>query len=1035
MKKTFVLFWILTISVFSVVNAQNRTITGLVIEKEADLGIPGVSVIAPGTTVGTVTDIDGKFNLVVDQTTESIQVSFIGMETQIIKLDKRDHYTVFIENESIGLDEVIAVAYGTTKKSSFTGAATSIKGEKLATMQSANLSKSLEGTIAGVQVTQSSGQPGEGASIVVRGIGSMSTSSAPLIVLDGVPYEGSLNSIPAQDIESFSVQKDAVATSLYGARGANGIIIITTKRGKEGSVKINFDSRIGVNMRGVPNYDIVTDPAEYYELAWESGRNSLLGTYGYERAGREASKVLIDQNLKYNVYKDVPNQELVDPYTGKINPNATSTKWGNEWSTEPYHNGQRQEYNLSFSGGSKQSSYYASFGYLSDEGIIQGSDFERLSTRFQLDQKFTKWLKLSGSIAYIGTLQNSAESGNSLFRFTQTIAPIYPVYQYNIETGVQKLDVNGQPIFDYGVEHGRPYSPLSNPMADNTTNVNEKKADNINFRGSADFYLSEGLTFTVNGAYDLYFSNYSTYNSPLGGDAVDIGGVGYKTSSRYSSINLNQILNYEKSFGSNNFKVLLGHEIKHNESNQMSGGMANYFDPNNSEFANATLYQSLTSSYGEYALEGYFSQLNYNWADKYYLSGSLRRDGSSVFHPDNRWGNFWSVGASWRMSEETFVKNIDFINNLKFRASYGTQGKDAIGSWYAYQDQYNVVNTSGEPGVVFSSRGNPDLTWETGTNFTVGLDAYLFNKLSLTFDLFIQDTNDQLFKYYLPMSQGLPQYQWRNDMASRNTGFEIDMNYQLINKQDLRWSFNFNATHYKNEITQLPSQKDPNGYAEGSFWRSMGGTMFDFNDYEYAGVDSETGKALYYKYEFDHYGNKIPSTVEDVTEATLTKTGKNSIPDLVGGLGSSLSYKQFDFSFQAAYQLGGTLMDSNYSALMGSQVGGNYHRDMLKRWTPLNPNSDVPILTYNYQDMNAISDRFYTSASYFSIRNVTLAYNLPQNLMKRLNIDNCQIYATGDNLWLKSARKGLDPRQTTYGAVGFNYSAMRTISLGLKLNL
>ncbi|WP_075603492.1 SusC/RagA family TonB-linked outer membrane protein [Saccharicrinis aurantiacus] len=1039
MKKTIVLFWILALSVFSVCQAQNRTITGLVIEKDTDLGIPGVSVIALGTSGGTVTNMDGEFNLIVEQNVESIQVSFIGMQTQIVKLDQRDHYNVILDNESIGLDEVIAVAYGTTKKSSFTGAATSIKGEKLATMQSADLSKSLEGTIAGVQVTQSSGQPGSGASIVVRGVGSMSTSSAPLIVLDGVPYEGSLNSIPAQDIESFSVQKDAVATSLYGARGANGIIIITTKRGKEGTVKINFDSRIGINMRGVSNYDIVTNPTEYYELAWESQRNTLLSTYGYERAGREASKMLIDQNLKYNVYHDVHNQEVVDPYTGKINPNAKATKWGNEWTTEPFQNGQRQEYNLSFSGGSKQSSYYASFGYLSDEGIIQGSDFERLSTRFQIDQKFTKWLKLSGSVAYIGTMQNSATgsggSQSNLFMFTQSIAPIYPVYQYNIDTGVQKFDTNGQPLYDYGLETSRPFGTLSNPMATNTANINDNKSDNVNFRGAADFYIAEGLSFTVNGAYDLYFNNISTFMSPVGGDAASIGGLGYKTSSRYSSINFNQLMNYSKSIGGHNFKALLGHEIKQNKSNQMNGSMANFFDPNNPEFANASLYQSLTSSLQEYALEGYFSQLNYNWVDKYYLSGSIRRDGSSVFHPDSRWGNFWSVGGSWRMSEETFIKNLDFVNNLKLRVSYGTQGKDAIGTWYAYQDQYSVVDTGGEAAIVFGSRGNPDLTWETGTNFTAGLDSRLFNSLDISFDFFIQDTNDQLFKYYLPMSQGLPQFQWRNDMASRNTGFELDLNMQLINKDALRWSVSANATHYKNEITRLPSQKDPTGYAETNYWRSMGGTMFDFYDIESAGVDPLTGKALFYKYEFDHYGNRIVSTVEDATQATLVKTGKNSIPDVVGGLGSVVNYKGFDLSVQMAYQIGGTLLDSNYSSLMGSTVGGNYHRDMLKRWTPLNTNSDVPILTYNDMNMNAYSDRFYTSASYFSIRNVTLGYNLPKQLIERLSIDNCQIYATGDNLWLKSARQGLDPRQSLSGAVGFNYSAMRTISLGLKLNL
>ena len=514
-----------------------------------------------------------------------------------------------------------------------------------------------------------------------------------------------------------------------------------------------------------------------------------------------------------------------------------------------------------------------------------------------------------------------------------------------------------------------------------------------------------------------------------------MGGLGYKTSQRYVSTNYNQLLNYEKTLGSHTVKALLGHESKKNKNNNLSGSMANFYDPYNPEFANATSYRSLSSGYSEYALEGYLSRLEYNFDNKYYLSGSFRRDGTSVFHPDSRWGNFWSAGASWRISQEQWMKEYAFVNDLKLRASYGTQGNDNIGTWYAYEDQYVVADIGGEAGITLNSRGNADLTWEKSENFNVGIETFLFDKLNVSFDYFIKTTRDLLFQYQLPLSEGLPSTQWRNYLDMRNNGVELDMTVHLIKKAGLHWSIGVNALHYKNELLTLPPNKDQNGYSDGSFWRELGGSIYDFYDYKSAGVDAETGKALYYRYEYDHYNNTIITVVDNTEDASFVKTGKSSIPDVTGGVNSQVSYKNFDFSVQTAFQIGGTVMDSNYQSLMGSKVGGNYHRDMLKRWTPRNTNTDVPILSHDYNDINASSDRFYTDASYFNLRNITLGYTLGNQMLSRFRLKNARIYLTGDNLWLKSARKGLDPRQSLNGAVGFNYSAMRTMSVGLSINM
>lgn len=1029
--------------------AQVQTVTGTVTSEEDGLPIVGASVTVKGTQLGTATDMDGHFTIAnVPASAKSIVVSYIGMDTQELHITK--NMKIKMSSNSQSLDEVMVVAYGTAKKSSFTGAASTVKGDKIQKLQVSNISKALEGSVAGLQTASSSGTPGSSSSIIIRGLGSISSSQSPLIVVDGVPYEGSLNSISTQDIESLTVLKDAAANSMYGARGSNGVIIITTKGSKSGKTRINFEARYGFNDRGVGNYDIITDAGEYYEMAYESIRNSLVEQMGYAGASQYVAKNLISGYLKYNKFKGVADDQLIDPATGKLNPAAKTYKWNDDWTKDPFHNGTRQEYNINVTGGTENTQAYVSLGYLSDEGYMVGSSFDRISARVKVDQKIGKYFKIGGNVAYANTIQDRFDSQvganySNIFMFSQSIAPIYPIYLYDRDGNLMR-DEKGAVRYDFGTEYVRPYASEQNPLAVAKENVYKTTRDNLSSRGYLEAYFLNDFKFTANIAYDVFNTRQTDYATPIGGDAANVGGRGYKYSTRTGALNCNQLLNWNHSFGDHNVNVLLGHETKNDKYEYLYGEMTNFSDPSNPEFSNAAQYQGLSSYTGEYALEGYFIKGEYNYADKYYFTASFRRDGSSKFAKENRWGSFWALGASWRLKEEAFLKDVDFIDNLKVKASFGTQGNDNILDpngytiYKAYSDLYTVERVDGAAAFTKVFRGNRDLTWEKSNNFNIGFEGSFFDRLNVNFDFFIKETKDMLYASPLASSEGTPTWIYRNEMDMKNTGVELEINADVIKTKNFKWNVAFNATHYKNELTKLPDSKPadqyPDGYQAGSYWRKIGGSLYDFYTYEYAGVDPENGKPLYNKYTKDENGVETVTTVNTTSEASLRQTGKSAIPKLTGGLSTTFEAYGFDLSIQTAFQIGGYVWDSQYMTLMNTgDAGENFHKDMFNRWTPANTNTNIPQLVYQDQDQALGGDFALINASYFSLRNLTLGYSLPKSLIKKVGIGNLRVYLTGDNLWLQSKRKGLDPRQSFSGGTGYVYSALSSYSIGLNLTL
>lgn len=1016
--------------------AQNSTVTGVVISGEDDEPVVGASVLVKGTTLGAITDIDGNFTITnVPASAKLLQVSFVGMEGQEVAIRRGTTIRVVLNTNSEILDEVMVVAYGTAKKSSFTGSASTVAAKSIEKLQVSNVSKALEGSAPGVQVAMQSGQPGSNATVRIRGIGSINSSADPLYVVDGMPYSGNIAAINPSDIESISVLKDAASTSLYGSRAANGVIVITTKKGNAQKSKVTFDARVGVNSRGIPEYDIMKDPGEYMTTYWTVLKNQL-------GSGEAASAGLYGE-LGYNPY-NCDNGAIVD-----VNGNLTSANllYYDDWEKESISNGMRQEYTLTVQGGSDKSTHFLSLGYLDDEGIISNSDYSRLSLRASGDYTVNKFIKLNGSVAYARGEQNSqaiSSLGNyvNTFMFTQYVAPIYPVYAYD-KSGNRLYNEDGSNIYDFGdgTYGSRAWGSNQNVVASDAANQNQIISDNVSGRFGAAISFLKDFKFQANMGYDMTSQMQNRFQTPSFGDAAASGGRAYKYRTRSQTYTVNELLSYTKTIANkHHLDVLVGHENYKYMYNYLYNAKTKFFEEATPEYSNAITMEDMTSYSNEYTIESYLGRLNYDYDDKYYFSGSIRRDGSSRFSKDNRWGTFWSLGGSWRISKENFMEDASWVNNLTLRASYGSVGNDdiyypntTISNYYAYKTQYSVSNSDGSFAVSKYYEGNPDLTWETSYNFNVGLSASLFdNLLDIDIEYFSKKTKDMLYNVPQPMSSGLS-YISENALTMTNKGIEFSLGINIPMPKDMSWKWTLTGTHYKNKVTDIPEEKREDGITHDSYYNIREGrSVWDFYYYRYAGLD-ETGHSLWYYDDVDENGNTVLATTTDYSQADKYYIG-TALPDFQGGISTEFSWKGLDFSIAANYQLGGKIYDSMYATLMhaGSDAGRNWHRDILNAWSENNVNSNIPVLDGD-QNANTFSDRFLIGASFFNIRNITLGYTFSKSWLKPVAIENARIYFVADNVALWSKRKGMDPRQYIYGQSNANYSAIRSMSVGISL--
>ena len=1043
--------------------AQNRQISGTVSDANGH-PVAGATVIVDGTSLGTTTNTAGEYTLSAP-VNGTLVVTFVGFEPQQLPIAGKTRINVTMKEDAQAIDDVIVVAFGTAKKEAFTGSAAVIKSDEIAKVQTSNVATALVGRVAGVQTSSTSGDLGKTPSIRVRGFGSINAGKEPLWIVDGMPYEGDLNNLNTNDIESMTVLKDAASNALYGARGANGVIMVTTKKAKSGDAVVTIDAKWGVNSKALEEYDVITSPAQYYETHFKALYGYYAQTNPAAKAYALASSGLTSNGtggLGYNVYT-VPEGQALIGTNGKLNPNATLGRkiiyngqeyWltPDDWIDEAYQSAFRQEYNVNISGATERSSFYASLGYLDNTGIIKSSALERYTARLKADYQAKKWLKLGGNMSYAhfsnsngNSNEGSASSTANIFAFSAQMPPIYPVYIRD-GSGRIMVDDNGYQMYDYGDKGNagltRPLLPGANGLQ--TSWLNKKKAEGNAFSGSGfvDISLYKGLKLTVNGSTNIDETRTTYLNNQYYGQFAEAGGTISKYHTRDIAYNLQQILNYNETFGKHNVGLMVGHEYYQKKYYYLSGTKSKLFSYDNEELGGAVVDGAGAHSYiDDYNSEGYFMRAQYDYAGRYFVSGSYRRDASSRFHPDHRWGNFWSVGAAWLLNQENWF-DAPWVNMLKLKASYGSQGNDNIGN-YLYTDTYSIENNNGEIAVLFGQKGNPNITWETNTNLNIGTEfGFWNNRLSGSVDFFNRKTSDMLFAFSVPSSLGYSSY-YANVGDMVNRGVEVELNADLIRTKNVLWSFNLNLTHVKNEVTYLaPEHKSTTvegykGYIDGSYFVGEGLPLYTYYLRSYAGVDPETGASLWYKDVKGDDGKITRTKTSDYTSATRY-LHDSAIPSVYGGFSTSVSAYGVDFSISFNYQIGGKVYDSGYASFMsspyGTTVGTNYHKDILKAWTPENKGSDIPRLQYGDQYTTSVSDRFLTDASYLNISNINVGYTLPSKITQKFGVQKLRVYLACDNVVYWSKRQGLDPRYSFTGATNFsNYSPIRTISGGVTV--
>ena len=1048
------------------VNAQVSKVTGTVTSHEDGLPVVGASVLVKGTQVGTVTDIDGNFTITnVPSSAGTLVVSFIGMKTQ--EIDIKPVVKVVLHSDTEMLDEVMVVAFGTAKKSSFTGSATVVKSEKLSKSQVSSVTEALAGAVPGVTMTSSNGAPGATSSIKIRGISSINAGNDPLIVVDGAPYSGDLNNLNPSDVESMTVLKDAASSALYGARGANGVIIITTKRAnKKGDAIVTFDAKWGANTRALQNYDVVTNPAQYYELHYSAMNNYYKSTGMSDIAAwQEANKNLFGANggLGYNVYT-VPEGQYLIGQDGKLNPYATLGRvvsyngkdyllTPDDWQDIGTRTGLRQEYNFSVSSATDKSTFYMSLGYLGNEGITANSDLKRLTARLKADYQAKSWMKIGGNMSYArfesNALDNNGSSNSTanIWAFTTQLAPIYPAYVRNADGSIM-IDDDGILMMDYGSGQNagltRPFIGDANPIQDNKLNTNNAEGNALSSNAFVDITPLPGLKITLNGSFNLDETRSTYVYNPYYGQFDSTGGTVSKYHTRTYDYNLQQLISYVHSFGKHNADIMIGHEYYDYRYYLLGATKSKMFSQINQELNGAVIDgQGATSYKNRFNNEGYFGRLQYNYDERIFGSASLRRDASSKFHPDYRWGTFWSVGGAWLINKESWFDS-SWVQELKVKASVGSQGNDNIG-YFMYTDMFNIVNSNDDLGTSFGSKGTKDITWENNLNFNIGTEFQLWNRVTGSVEYYMRKTTDMLFAFSVAPSLGYSSY-YDNVGDMINSGVEVNLGVNIINKRNFTWDVNLNASSLKNRITMLDPDKlisteytadgkAYKGYTNGSFFVGEDLSMYTWRLKEFAGV-SEDGQSMWYKNVLDEEGNIVSrETTTDYSKADYYITEETTLPKISGGFGTNLNIYGVDFGINFTYQIGGKQYDSTYAYFMSSPSGSagyNYHKDLYKSWTPENPNNEIPRFQLNDQYSAASSTRFLTNASYLNIQNINVGYTFPSKWTKKLAINSLRLYMSAENVFYWSKRKGFDPRQSYSAATNAtNYSPMRTVSGGV----
>lgn len=992
MKKRLIMSLTLLCMFIGVTVAQISKITGTVISEEDGYPVVGASVLVKGTTVGTVTDLDGKFTLTnVPNSAKILTVSFIGLAQQEIAI--KPIMSIVLKADSEILDEVMVVAYGTTKRSAFTGSAAVLDQDKLNT-PGASVDKSLAGQLAGVQVVSAGGQPGSSTSFRIRGSGSLNASNEPLIVVDGVATSNTeysqiadantsssniLASLNSNDIESITVLKDAAAAAMYGSRAANGVILITTKGGKSGKTRISLDAKFSWATLGAA-YETMNSE-QYYKTVFDYYMSAGKGS----QWANEQTQGAITHN-PYNVdYPLDSNGNVVD--NAKI---VVDT----DWQKEVFKTAPTKDYTISMSGGNDHTSQFFSVGYLDQDGIAPGGDYKRYSAKANITSKVTNWLQTGFNAVFSHSIQNTTVAGSA------GASPLYNALTFPNAVPVYVVDNQGNPILDAnGNKQYNFTNPVSldfNPIAIPNMDVHRTKTYRLFATAFLELEPIKGLKLKTVFSPDFITNDEHRYWNKEHGNGPAYNGrldKYHTTDLMYTSTNTISYSNILNDIHS--FNVMAGMEYWRSTYEYLyAGGRGLLGTMQELDVASGSF--SPSSQTTEEVLISYFGRAEYSLADKYNLSLSLRSDGSSVFGADTKWGTFWSAGFSWRMKQEEFLKDISWLDNLKMRLSYGTSGNkgglsryQSLGLWSVSADyKYDTSN-----GAWLTQLANTKLGWEKQAMFNIGIDFSFLSRYYGSVDYFNKTSDGLLYDLPISSETGLTSIKM-NAAKTSNSGIELILGAQIFKDSPLKWNAELNASFIKDEIKDLYGDDDIRQTTYQKIW-SIGGSQYEFYMPTWAGVDSSNGQPLWYKVAEDN----TRTTTSNYSEATYERQG-TSTPDVYGGLTNRLSYKNFELSVQLNYQIGGKVYDGLYQTLMSgsSSFGINMHTDNLNAWTAENINTNVPQIGANSAS-SSLSSRFLYDASYLKVKNITLSYTLPRISKISNAINSARVYVSADNLF------------------------------------
>lgn len=990
---------------------QKTKLNGTVVDETGE-AIIGANVIVKGTTNGCTTDLDGHFTLDVDHLPATLMVSYIGYTRQEIKVTSAKTIKVEMAPDNNLMDEVVITGYGTFKKSAYAGSAASVKGETLKDVPAISFKDLLQGNAPGVQFTSSSGQPGASSSLRIRGMGSFNASNSPLYVIDGVPMRsGTINTmssdagldimstINSSDIESVTVIKDAAAASLYGSRAANGVVLITTKKGKAGKPSISL------------------------KADW--GSSDFAMDYRPIMGGEERRQYIYDGLVAGQIKKGKSEADAMAYADGEIDDYAPVPWCGyTDWDDVLFKKGNHQSYEASLSGGTDRFKYYSSLSYLKQDGIAINSGLERISGRLNVDFQATSKLKLGANVLFAAVNQDVYSEGTSysspFYTSRNAVVPSDPIYN---EDGSWNRDLirigDRNPLLSATYDYQREY-------VTRTFNT---------IYGEYEFI--KDLKFKSTFSYDYVITKGKDWSDPRTSNGDDINGGMSKKYYEYNKMVWANQVSYKTSIArDHHIDALVGYEIDDQYRDYLSGYATNFATHDKNQISNGMKTESVGGNDTRTRMVSYLTRLNYDYKNKYYLGGSFRTDGSSRFQRDNRWGSFWSISGAWRIIEEKFMSPTkDWLTDLKIRASYGVNGT-LPSDYFGYMGLSSLTNGYLEqPGIIQSQLRNDDLQWETNYNLNLGLDFALWNRINVTLEYYTRTTKNLLMDRPISMTTGFSSY-LMNIGEVKNKGVELEISSTNIHTKDFSWNTTFNISHNKNKIVTLDGMQTE--IKSGSQIRKVGKSYRTFYMIEFAGINPETGAPQFYTNDVDENGNYIKDITEEINKAHAIVLDKHAEPNAIGGLSNTLRYKWFDLNFMFSYQFGGYSYD-NWA--QKTEHGGNdleanipsYYKDSWKK------PGDVTKYELFYEKPSVAMNKVTTtrrlhSTDFIRLKTLTFGFTVPKDWTRKIGIENVRLYASANNLWTWAAYDYYDPEAVSGGTAIWGTPPLKTVTFGINVN-